>query len=422
MTPLPTSVRTGIAGEAAEDALTVTTEPLTTEPVTTGPAGTDTADGADGAGTDPGADARPAPPADPVKALIRQHHALCAHAVDPLGIAAGLEARGITDRTAAAYRHRDVFTLAEEIHARVERPRDDDTAPATAVPGDGTGTGPRPGACDALRTPWGTAGALAWAWLAAHALLGDQLLTALLHGRHGRPVPALLATALTASLPTALALACAVAPAAWGAHWFAARARHALATSRSLAEFAARVRPALLTVTALVLATLPAALWPALTASLPAAHRTPPLAACAAVTALGTLLFLGRLLAAHGLPRPAVTAAVAAATAEALATATLLAARIPGCEALRWPVAWAVTAQGPAVVPLAACAPAALALLAHAVPALSRASVHGPAPAPDRAPVHHPDQHPDHAPDQHPDHDPARGPAHDTPAGTAPAR
>lgn len=57
--------------------------------------------------------------ADPVRALMHRHRELCERAVDPLEIAAGLEAHGVTDRTAARYRHRDVFSLAEELFARV---------------------------------------------------------------------------------------------------------------------------------------------------------------------------------------------------------------------------------------------------------------------------------------------------------------
>ncbi|HWU11883.1 MAG TPA: hypothetical protein VN520_36970, partial [Streptomyces sp.] len=53
--------------------------------------------------------------ADPVKVLMHRHRDLCERAVDPLEIAAGLEAHGLTDRTAARYRHRDVFSLAEEL-------------------------------------------------------------------------------------------------------------------------------------------------------------------------------------------------------------------------------------------------------------------------------------------------------------------
>ncbi|MBO8186980.1 hypothetical protein [Streptomyces spirodelae] len=59
---------------------------------------------------------------DPVRVLLRSHRALCERAVDPLEIAAGLEASGVTDRTAARCRHRDVFSLAEEMYARAPHP------------------------------------------------------------------------------------------------------------------------------------------------------------------------------------------------------------------------------------------------------------------------------------------------------------
>ncbi|MEV6396914.1 hypothetical protein AB0M39_19365, partial [Streptomyces sp. NPDC051907] len=72
-------------------------------------------------------------PADPVRALIHRHRELCERAVDPLEIAAGLEAHGVTDRTAARFRHRDVFSLAEELYARV--PRGTDAERPLAAPG-----------------------------------------------------------------------------------------------------------------------------------------------------------------------------------------------------------------------------------------------------------------------------------------------
>ncbi|MGW0735048.1 hypothetical protein [Streptomyces sp. NPDC002851] len=71
---------------------------------------------------------------DPVKALMHRHQELCARAVDPLEIAAGLEAHGITDRTAARFRHRDVFSLAEEMYARVPRGAEQSTVRAPQVP------------------------------------------------------------------------------------------------------------------------------------------------------------------------------------------------------------------------------------------------------------------------------------------------
>ncbi|MFI9205163.1 hypothetical protein [Streptomyces sp. NPDC053048] len=333
----------------------------------------------DTTGDTPATDQPPAgAPADPVKALLHRHHALCAGAVDPLEIAAGLEAHGICDRTAAEYRHRDVFTLAEELHARVERGEQPHEAageqPRTAPAGDGP--------CAVLRDGWGTTGSLAWLWLLAYGLVGDCLLVLLLHGRRGLAARALVSAAVAVAAPTALALACAVAPAAWCAHWFAGRTRRVLAASRGLKEYGRTVRPALLAAVVLFVAALLACLWPARTA-LPATApagglpATPPPLAYTALAALGGLFFLARLLAAHGLARPAVAATLTAAVAEAVPLGTLLAARLPGCEALRWPVGWAAGAFGPAAVPLVACALPALALLAHAFPALSRASVHG---------------------------------------------
>ncbi|NDZ83943.1 hypothetical protein G3I19_36640, partial [Streptomyces sp. SID10853] len=90
-------------------------------------------------------------PADPVRALMHRHRELCEQAVDPLEIAAGLEAHGITDRTAARFRHRDVFSLADELYARVPRGAEADGSepahtPAAAVP-RAPFDGLLPGAC-----------------------------------------------------------------------------------------------------------------------------------------------------------------------------------------------------------------------------------------------------------------------------------
>ncbi|ARZ68028.1 hypothetical protein SMD11_2379 [Streptomyces albireticuli] len=72
----------------------------------------------------------PTAPADPVKALLQHHRELCARAVDPLEIAAVLEARGAVDHTAAACRHRDLFSLAEELYARGRAVETAPTGPA----------------------------------------------------------------------------------------------------------------------------------------------------------------------------------------------------------------------------------------------------------------------------------------------------
>ncbi|KQX13840.1 hypothetical protein ASC82_07870 [Streptomyces sp. Root431] len=336
--------------------------------------------------------------ADPVKVLMHRHRELCERAVDPLEIAAGLEAQGFTDRTAARFRHRDVFALAEELYVRVPR---------------GAGTPPAPAPAERIRAPWllaalapgaaaalaglgltlthgsvrlavGAAGALAltgalllavrrgplrapggrtvpaarlWTlWLLAYAVAGDGLLAQVLTG--GPDGPWALAPG------PLLALALAVAPAAWGAHLFASRARRRIADSRGLADFAAGARPLLLGTVTLQLLALTVLL--ALTGFSPGA------------LALGALLLLARLLTVHGFPETATAALAAACAAEALALASVLAARIPapGFDALAAPVRSLVDAAGPGAVPTLVCGAAALGLLAHATGALARASAH----------------------------------------------
>ncbi|MGW1719066.1 hypothetical protein [Streptomyces sp. NPDC002156] len=356
--------------------------------------------------------------ADPVKALMHRHRELCERAVDPLEIAAGLEAHGVTDRTAARFRHRDVFSLAEEMYARVSR--DAETAPQPTPP---TAPGVRadwvllsllPGALCAgtvtglhltegrVRLAVATLGALAVAlavraalgrgplsprshpappgsyashtpastrawtyWLLAYALLGDGLLTAALTGGlDGFPDAA-------GDLATApvLALTAACAPAAWCAHLFAGGARRKLAASRGLADFTAAVKPLLLGTFALFLCTLAALVAVSGTVlHAPAAYTT--------TVTLGALLLLARLLTAHGFTHaPAVLLGAAAAT-EAAALATAFASHLPGCAFLAVPVDVVVAAWGAAGIPAAACGGAALVLLLHATRTLTRASAH----------------------------------------------
>ncbi|SOR79250.1 MULTISPECIES: hypothetical protein [Streptomyces] len=364
------------------------------------------------------ADRKPAAPrrgaADPVKALMHRHRELCERAVDPLEIAAGLEAHGITDRTAARFRHRDVFSLAEEMYARVSR---DGSAPPPAAP-----TAPRARADWALLTLLpGTlcaaavaavhlthgqsrlfaaaAGALAvtlalgaalrrgplsrpdrtapgrattgTTWLVAYALLGNGLLDgavtggpdSLPTGTADGPWP------LTATPVLALTLAC--APAAWTAHLFAARARRKLAASRGLEDFAAAVRPLLLGTFVLFLGALVALLTLcAAVVDEPAAH--------AETLTLGALLFLARLLTTHGFAYAPAVVLTATATLQAAALAAVFASRLPGCGFLATPVETLVTTWGAGSVPTLACGTAALALLVHATRKLTRASAHAP--------------------------------------------
>ncbi|WP_435059704.1 hypothetical protein [Streptomyces sp. bgisy060] len=336
--------------------------------------------------------------ADPVKVLVHRHRELCERAVDPLEVAAGLEARGFTDRTAARFRHRDVFSLAEELYARVPR------RPEKAAPPARPGTPPRPWALAVLapgavagltglglafargpvRPLFGVAGALAlgaalllavsrgpfrvpdgrtvpaarlWTlWLLAYAVGGDGLLEQLLGGGLDGPwglTPAPL-----------LGLALAVAPAAWCAHLFAGRARRRITDSRGLAAFAAAVRPLFLGTVALQLL--------ALTALLAVTRFS------AGALALGALLLLARLLAVHGRPETAAAALATACAAEALALTSALAGRVPlaGFEVLDAPVRSLTDLWGVGAVPTLACGAAALCLLARATGALARASAH----------------------------------------------
>ncbi|MFJ4869354.1 hypothetical protein [Streptomyces sp. NPDC088757] len=364
----------------------------------------------DAPGTGTATDTAPAPPAaqaaprprhgtaDPVRVLMHRHRELCERAVDALDVAAGLEARGFTDRTAARYRHRDVFSLAEELYARVPRRREETrTAEERREP-----VAPwalavlAPGAVAALaglglalthgpvRAAVGAAGALG---------LGGALLLAVrrgpLHAPGGRTVPAarlwtlwllayavggdgLLAEVLAGGPDDLwelapgplLGLALAVAPAAWCAHLFARRARRRIAGSRGLADFAAAVRPLLLGTVTLQLLALAALLAP--TGAGPGA------------LALGALLLLARLLTVHGHPETASAALAAACSAEALALASVLSSRLPGpgFDALAVPVRTLVDAWGPGAVPTLVCGAAALGLLAHATGSLARASAH----------------------------------------------
>ncbi|WP_460069226.1 hypothetical protein [Streptomyces sp. YKOK-I1] len=352
---------------------------------------------------------------DPVKTLMHRHRELCERAVDPLEIAAGLEAHGVTDRTAARFRHRDVFSLAEEMYARV--PRGDDTPPRpaptvlsrprpvrallTLLPGalcaatltglrftDGRPRllvaiagvlavtlalrqvlakgplGPRRGTRPGRRRT-----ALWTGWLLAHAALGEGLLRAAVAGGPDGPPTGTPDGSWPFAPASLLTLTLACAPAAGCAHLLTTRARRRLDASRALEEFSASVQPLLLGVFTLFLAALGG-----LTALCAAALDEPP--AYAPVLTLGALLFLARLLTVHGFPHVPAVVLAATGTAEALAPATVFAGRLPGCDALAVPVDTLVTAWGPASVPALLCAAASLPLLVHAVRTLTRASAH----------------------------------------------
>ncbi|MFF0058597.1 hypothetical protein ACFYRI_29820 [Streptomyces microflavus] len=341
---------------------------------------------------------------------MHHHRDLCERAVSPLEIAAGLEANGLTDRTAARYRHRDVFALAEELYARtparpagsavaVPPPPGPDTEAragwtllallpgaaclATAglllVTEGALGGGARAAvivtgallACLALRfclgrgplrAPEGAGRAGMYAcWLLSFAVYGEELIAQVVSGGPDGPWEA-------APAPL-LGLTAAVAPAAWCAHFFTVQAHRKLTGSRALEEFGAGVRPLLLAAVVLFLCALLPLLF---LADLGLGGTGTPVSAAA----LGVLFFLARLLAAHGLPEPGTLALAAACAVEAAAPALVLAGRLPGLEPLARPVHALVAAGGPGAVPALACGAAALGLLLHASAALSRASAH----------------------------------------------
>ncbi|WP_405731493.1 hypothetical protein OG885_15980 [Streptomyces sp. NBC_00028] len=349
---------------------------------------------------------------DPVKALMHRHRELCERAVDPLEIAAGLEAHGVTDRTATRFRHRDVFSLAEEMYARASRESEPAAAAAppeipraradwallTLLPGAlsaATLTGIHlthgqsrliTAAVGTLTVTLALRAALArgplrtthpthprtrtlTCWLIAYALLGDGLLhSALTGGPDTLPTGAANAPWPMSGAP-ALALALSLAPAAWSAHLLTTRARRKVTASRGLEDFAAAVRPLLLGAFALYLSTLTALL--AVTA---AALDEP--APYAQTLTLGALLFLSRLLTTHGFTHAPVLILTATAATEATALATAFASRLPGCDALGTPVTTLAENWGPGAIPTLVCGIAAAALLLHGTRRLTRASAH----------------------------------------------
>ncbi|AKH84663.1 hypothetical protein AA958_23405 [Streptomyces sp. CNQ-509] len=354
--------------------------------------------------------------ADPVRGLMYRHRELCRRAVDPLEIAAGLEAHGVTDRTAVRCRHRDVFSLAEEMYVRTRRPGAEPPPPGAPLPrtplaplahllplGGGLlvlGAAGLHGRAQVALTAAGVAWAvvalvlgsqrgplrvgaglppaagLAVGWLLAYAVYGDWFLGELLGGATGVTRAPVVPYATAAALA---ALTAAVLPAAAVARWFSARARGRLRESRDLAEFRTRTRPLLAAAVAAVLAVLAVLQFAAAAAGPALGEATRGPAVPAAACALGTLLFLARLLAVHGFPRAAAYGLAAACAAQVTALLLVLAARVPGLAVLGRPVELLVAGSAGfrmAAVPAVACGAAALALLAYAGRALTRASAH----------------------------------------------
>ncbi len=289
-------------------------------------------------------------PADPVRGVMHRHQDLLSTAVDPWEIAAALEARGISDGDARRLRHRDVFSLAEELFARAPRPVRPPRPAERAREAIGMGgrdavlhllPGLATTAAAALRLP--PPAALATLVVSAWPALRTGPLRARRAAGWAACAVALLALARCGPHPvgtaTLAALALTLFPAAYLARWFAVSARAQLAPSHGLSDFADAVRPRL----AAALAAYAAALLVLLAAF--GTFRG---------SALGVLLFAARLLAAHGRARTAACALAAACAGQALCLAVL--------------------PPGPAEA--ATCGTAAVALAVHALRVLPRAAAH----------------------------------------------
>ncbi|WP_130796666.1 hypothetical protein [Streptomyces otsuchiensis] len=372
--------------------------------------------------------------ADPVHALLHRHREICERAVDPLEIAALLEARGVTDRTAARFRHRDVFSLAEELYARVPRPEEATAAPVTTpeppaarracvravaraaltlspaalcaatlaavaglprlpgVPGGATtvtvvGVG---GALLALlalglllrrRVPAGGGlAALSALLLAGYALVGDALLSEMAR----RPPSGGADTVRTAAL-AALALSVAAGPALWTADWFGRRARLRLIRSRSLRELAANTRPLLAAAVsgfAVALLAAQGGVWALshLSRGTPAPWPAPDAGQVVAFTAVGLLLHLALLLLAHG-HRDAATGALATVSVTLLLAVSVVGASwLPGLRAIGLPVEYALGLGGPPLLPAVLAGAVWLVLLVYAARTLTGPWAHHSAP------------------------------------------
>ncbi|MDH6575539.1 hypothetical protein [Kitasatospora sp. MAP5-34] len=288
------------------------------------------------------------PPADPVRELMEQHRALCERAVDVLEIAAGLEDSGIGPAEAARYRHVDVFALAEELYARVPR-----RPPEAGPPPHGTSWRQRAGR--ALRSTarhWLPCAVLAAVLVATRALppVIGLLASAVCGGRlvrvaagrwalpqlgYGVGVALLLVLPLRAPAPEAalgLAAALGMGSVEWAVGWLGHAARGHLGSARTLAEYRARMRPALPVAILLHLAVLSGLCFAALAVLTELAPRPGPAVLhqaalrasgtqWAGAAALGLLLVSAAVLRLGGRAGPAGAGLLAAGAGSVLLTA-----------------------------------------------------------------------------------------------------
>ncbi|WP_052433429.1 hypothetical protein [Streptacidiphilus carbonis] len=230
--------------------------------------------------------------ADPVHDLLVRHLALCETAVHPLEIAAELEAAGMGPGTAGRYRHSDVFSLAEELYARVPRRPEAHRAPPPESPWRRR-AGPAllaavlyllPSAALWLARRTGGAGRGIGVDLTVVVLLalvaagtagggpgaGGRRHSARSFGArfgYAAGVAAVLGLCATGGTDPAMAaaLACGLGAADWCARWFRHIGWGHLGAARSRAGFRERMRPVLPVAVALFLTALSALTFAALT-------------------------------------------------------------------------------------------------------------------------------------------------------------
>ncbi|KQV23838.1 MULTISPECIES: hypothetical protein [unclassified Kitasatospora] len=319
---------------------------------------------------------------DPVRELMERHRTSCEQAVDALEIAAALEDAGLGPAEAARCRHADVFSLAEELYARV--PRRPPTAPVPVPPvrwqqrswqalrsavRHGLPAAALAGGVAVLPpVARGPLAVLCGGWLAWAAARPDGASapdgTVLHRAGYGAGVALLVVLPVTTGGPAGAVLGVAVATAVGAVEWTTGWLRQVgwghLGAARTMADFRARMWPALPVASALhLLATAGLGLTGLLllTAVGPrpgggllyeAVHRaTGP--QWAGQAALALLLLPATVLLRCGRATPAVAGLLAAGTAGLLLTAAARyrpeTAQLLACgsaAALLLPYAWLV--------------------------------------------------------------------------------
>ncbi|WP_370147174.1 hypothetical protein [Streptacidiphilus sp. EB129] len=342
----------------------------------------------------------PTATADPVHDLLERHLTLCESAVHPLEIAAELEAVGIGPSTAARYRHADVFSLAEELFARVPRRPGALRVPPPQSPWRRRA---RPALlaallyllpCAALRLARYTGGgdrglgvgltvAVLFALAAAAGAGRGQTFAARFGFAVGMAALLALSTLGGASPALSAALACGLGAAEWCARWFRHIGWGHLGAARSQVQFRMRMRPVLPVAVALYLAALSALTFAALAVE----HRRVAGAGIAAAVVgadgtawsvqecTGTVLLLVLLLWRCDRRAEALAALLGTLASVGVAAAVL-----------RTPLSWSIPAPTPAL--LWGCGTAAALLLPYAWVVLLRPQSHRD-PAATRQSAHH---------------------------------